>query len=527
MTRAFDASLSHNITEAAKDAFKTLSGPAGTWAHWKAFMGIPQEGDGAPSGLRQMGRLPADEAWVYTVTDKLQKAVKSVELRVQVRRDESVSAPGSPTQRRIYWDDVDETPSRDGAAEDLQYLLDDVNPEWHGKQLQGYVEAADVIHGGSYVIKARGPLRGPPQEVYWLPAPNVEPVRPDGGSLVRAYDYRPDGTGTARRYAPEDVIPFRRFNLLDPVEIVSPWEAARFDIATSRRAAEWNSQLLGNYGIPPGAWVADKDSDFAPTELNSIKRALRAIRGQRGAGKIPVLPGGLNWVPLSMTQKDADWLSSRKVSRMTICAVADVPLVIAGDDEHAGVYAGSRDAERIMWRITIIPKLKDRAATWNSFLVPDFDKTRRKLRVAYDITKVEALKAPPAEEHQSWQHWVDRGLPLNRAIENFSLGGPVEGGDESKLMKQGAVDEVNFERENTGRESEPDTESNRMDIGDGKEAIRSLGKRLYRHPAVKAYIESGDHAALSPLTDDVDTLAEGLRRRLSAEQIVEQWDALG
>ena len=515
MTRSYDASLSNNITSTVKD----------NWAHWKAFMGIPQSSDRLPSGLRAMGQVPADEAWVYAVTDKLAKAAQSVDLRVQVRRNTSTSAPGAPTSRRAQWADVDEAERRDSAGEDLQLLLDDVNQDWHGSGLQTYIEAADDIWGGSYVKKVRGRFGGVPQELHWLPAPNVEAMK--GRTFIEAYEYRPDETAAVQIIDALDMIPFRRFNLLDPTVLVSPFEAARWSIVTLKRASEWNAQLLGNYGVPPGAWVADKDTELQPTEVNAIKRALRSIRGSKGAGKIPILPGGMNWVPMSMTQKDADWLGSGKVSRMTICAIAGVPLVIAGDDEHAGVYAGSRDAERIMWRITLIPKLKLRAATWDSSLVPDFDKTRKKLRVRYDWTKVEALKAPPAEEHTAWQHWVDRGVPLNRAIEQFNLGGPVEGGDESKLAMQGAEEENNHEGENaTDDEDKPRSESNKTDIGDGKEAIRSMGKKLYQHPAVKAYVDSGDTEGLGALVPDhrLPLLIEGLRQRHSAKQITEDWD---
>lgn len=490
MTRALSPSLSNSITAAIKD----------DWAHWKAFMGIPQESDRVPTGLRAMGRVPADEAWVYACVSILAYAAAGVPLRVQVRQGKE-------------WVDHEEVGN--GLAEELQFLLDDVNPEWDGAQLQLFTEAADTVHGGCYWRKVRGRLGGRPKELYWLSAPDVEPKR--GRSLIEAYEYRPGGTAEAEVYPARDIIPFRRFNLADPATIVSPLEAARWEITTLRRAAEWNASLLGNYGIPPGAWVADKDSDFAPTELNAIKRALRAIRGQSGAGKVPVLPGGLTWVPLAMSQKDADWIASRKVSRMTVCAITGVPLVLAGDDERSAVYAGSRDAERIMWRKTLIPKLDTRAARLDSWLVPEFDKTRRDLRIRYDYSGVEALQAPPAEEMQAWAQAVDRGLPLNRFIDHFRLGLPVEGGDAPRFQGKTA-DEIAEEREARVRPS-----AYQVSTGQGREAVRALGKGLYRHPAVKAFTDTGDSSRLTELVapGEVAVLAEGLRRRYSAVQIAD------
>ena len=488
MTRAFDASLSNSITDAVKDAYAT-------W--FKSGVAPPGTDTAVPRGLRAMGRVPADEAWVYNCVSKMALAAAGVPLRVQVKQAKE-------------WVDVEE--ANDGAADDLQFLLDDVNPEWDGNQLQLYTEAADDIHGGCYYRKVRGRFGGRPQELYWLPATNVEPIK--GRSFVDYYRYRPDGTGESIDYPASDIIPFRRWNLVDPVTITSPLEAARYDIATLTRTAQWNANLIGNYGIPPGAWVADKDADFAPTDLNAIKRALRTIRGQGGAGKIPVLPGGLSWVPLSMTQKDADWLGSGKVSRMTVCGILGFPLILAGDDDKNAAYASARDAERIMWRITLIPKLDSRAARLDSWLVPDFDKSRRKLRVRYDYSGIEALQAPPAEEMQAWGQLLDRGLPLNRAIDHFKLGLPVEGGDEPRWGGQSKDDK---------EEPVIRPESYQVDTGQGREAVRALAKHLYKHHAVKSYIETGDSDGLSALVPvaQVPVLAEGLRRRYSAEQIAD------
>jgi HK97 family phage portal protein len=495
MARVID--MSHSITAAVKD----------NYSNWKAFMGIPQEGGGVPRGLRAMGQVPADEAWVHSCVTKLSMAAQSVELRVQVREGKE-------------W--VDNADVSDGAADDLQLLLDDVNPEWDGNQLQMYIEASDDIHGGCYVRKVRGRFGGKPQELHWLPATNVEPIM--GAKRVEKYEYRPDSSGVAELIEPKNIIPFRRFNLLDPNRIVSPWEAARYDITTLRRIAEWNANLLGNYGIPPGAWVADKDADLAPTELNAIKRALRAIRGSGGAGKIPVIPGGLTWVPLSLSQKDADWIGSGKVSRMAICAISGVPLIIAGDDDKNAAYASARDAERIMWRITLIPKLDARSARWDSWLVPEFDPTRKRLRIRYDYTKIEALMAPPAEEQQAWQGWVKLGMPMDRAIDKFHLGRKWEGSEESRV--NGQTPEERAEEAERERESAIRPSNYQVSTGQGREAVRALGKGLYRHPAVRAWFDASDDSGLKSLMAEsqVPIVIEGLRRRYSAEQIADGAD---
>lgn len=329
-----------------------------------------------------------------------------------------------------------------------------------------------------------------------------------GPSLPTGYRYRPPGAATATDYDARDIIAHRAVvNLQDPYKLLSPLSAIRYEVATNRAAAIWNQALLANWGIPPGAWVADKDVELNPQEQGAIRRALRALRGPRNQGKVPVLPGGLKWQPLSLGEKDADWIASRKVSRMTVCGALGVPLVLAGDDEKSGVYAQSRDAERILWRLTLIPSMDRRASRLDSWLVPDFDRTRRRLRVRYDYSGIEALRAPAAEDMQQMMGAVDRGWPINRWLARYGVA-PIEGGDES-VPRQPIPN-----RDGSQPTARPEEYAS---------SIRALGKRLYRHPAVRAYLQSGEPAILEALVPEaaVETLAIGLQRRYSAEQIVD------
>lgn len=472
---------------------------------WRAFNGMPVGQPGVPTGLREFGHQPADEAWVYACMTIRSDNIAGVPCLVQVRDgDRWVPLEGKS----------------DSAGEDLQRLLDDVNPAWEGASLQAFTDAGASIHGGSYWQKVRGRLGGPPQELHWLSGADVEPVI-GSGPFPTEYLYRPAGQGTEARYPAKDVIAFREtVNLENPYRLLSPLSAARYEIATNKRAGEWNAALLENWGIPAGAWVAAPGAEMTPQNVGFIKRALRQLRGPGSQGKTPVLPAGLTFQPLSMNQKDADWISSRKVARMTVCAALGVPLVLAGDDEKAAVYASVRDAERVMWRLRLIPSMDRRASRIDSWLVPDFDKTRKRLRVRYDYSGIEALRAAPAEDQTAWQGWIDRGLPLNRAVSRFGMGGAVEGGDEPRFKPDpvpGAPRPAEYQvTSQTGNERKPSTRA--------ADVVRLLGKRLYQDTAVKAFLASDDHGRLDwlgPFTDsDRIALADGLRRRYSADQLL-------
>lgn len=474
-------------------------------ATFYSFMGIPQDSGVVASSLKEFGRQPADEAWVFTCSTIRARNVAGIPVRVQVKDGKQ-------------WVDVAET--NDGAGADLQFLLDDVNPAWEGSQLQAYTEAGAAIHGGSYWKKVRGKFGGPPQELHWLSGAEVKPIIPAGASFPEKYEYQPQGVGVAE-FSAKDIIAHRdTVNLASPYHLLSPLSAARNQVATGRLAAEWNVSLLNNWGVPAGAWVADKDAEISPSDINLIRRALRAVRGPKNQGKVPILPGGLTWVPLSMSQKDADWIATGKVSRMAICAVLGVPLALAGDDEKSGVYGSVRDAERVMWRLSLIPELDARASRIDSWLVPDFDKTRKHLRVRYDYTGIEALRAAPAEDMAQWNEGVKIGVPLNRYIARFGMGAPVEGGDESKLILRGGEIPTADVGKNPVPLAAPATAGPRP-AEYNTQSQKALPEKLYRDPSVKAYIASGEPSVLAALVPDhlIPALAEGIRQRESAEQI--------
>lgn len=501
-------------------------------SEFKRIMGIPDEGLGIPKSLLDFARQPADEAWVYRCVSLKAMAATKPKLRVEVKDDD-------------HWVPLDGM--SDSAAEDLQWLLDDVNPAWEGAQLQAYLSASGSVHGGSGILVVRGRYGGQPQELHWLSAAHLEPEM--GRTWPKGYWYSPQGTFAERVFYPtvwaeptarKYIIPIRdTVNLADPWQWLSPLSSARFDISANRQASEWNDALLRNWGIPAGAWSADPAAEIGPQDKSFIKRALAALRGPRNQGKSPVLPGGLKWQQLSLTQKDADWIGTRKVSRMTICAVLGVPLVLAGDDEKASVYASMRDAERVFWRQSMINELDHRAVPINAHLVPAFDPTRKKMRVCYDYTVIEALRGAPTEEMQVWLEYVKEGLPINRAIKQFGMGAPLDEGDEEFKHQKDAEKraQIDAERKEAAAEAmagampkvKPEEFKTAGKMGTepkpspGGDRVRSIGGKLYKHPAVVAFLDSGDKTKLTELVDEdeVGVLATGLRRRYSVRQILE------
>lgn len=489
-------------------AVRDLSG------QWYATMGI--ERDRAMevyNSIAEFGRAPADEAWVYRCVALKSFFAQGVPLRVYVK-DGPERIPADNTT--------------DAAAQDLQGLLDDVNPvNMNGGDLKAFTTASMSVWGENYVRKVRGRLGGPPQELWWLRAPDISPKM--GRVWIDSYDYR-DRTGQAETYGVRDVIAWRALNLQDPTRGLSPLSSIRFAISINRQHDEQAANLLANWSVPPGAWVIPKDADFSTQDRSLVQRALRALRGPRNRGKVPVLPQGLTWQTIALTPQDQETLGARKVSRMQICAAEGVPLVLAGDDEKTTVYANMRDAERVFARY-MISELDGIADGYNGWLVPDFDpapRGRRRLVVAFDYSEIEALQAPLEDRKRVALSEIQHGARVaDEYRAEFRTGKALPNGEGQIVTRLSTLLPI----DGPPVEAPPaDITVPPRDLGtDGSaDSIRSFGRDLYKHPAVKAWV--ADPSSPLNLTallghsvpvSAQEAIEAGLRRRDTAAAIAD------
>ena len=397
-------------TQAARD----------TSVAWMTFMGIPQGGMGIDTyeRLADYSRAPADAGWVMACVQRLANAAATTKLRVYVKHGKEL----------VDWEN-EPTP----AAEDYQYLLDTVNPvDMTGAEMRAYLVASRKVWGGWYLKKVQGSLLHDTQELYWLRVPDVKAQSRDGRAV---YNYRfqptnPGGASPADDIDPSKMIRHRGLNLQSQTEMLSPLSAARYDLVTDEAAAMRSASILRRRGVPEGYWSAAQGVVLGPQDKSAIRRFLRQLVGPKNAGKALVAPD-IEFHSIDLPEKDAQWLAGRQVSRMMVSAIMGVPMVLAGDDSHAGFYRSVRDAEYVMWRDTVIPEQDGDVDTFNNWLTPEFNRPGDpKLVVAYDYSSVEALKPVWKDEWSAWIAGVGaQVITPNMMIDHFRLGEHVPWGD--------------------------------------------------------------------------------------------------
>jgi HK97 family phage portal protein len=279
-------------------------------------------------------------------------------------------------------------------------LLNNPNPLQSKNEFIESWAAFLLLSGNSY-IEMNGPNRGAPTEL-WPWRPDRTTIIPGGDNFIQAYRYTVNG-----RYVDvpaEKIIHNKFFAPLDDFYGLGPIQVAARVIDQDNAANTWNAALLQNSGRPSGAFLAKKtlnDKQFERTKY----QLRQEYAGVNSAGKIMLLEGDVDWKEMSLSPKDMDFIESKKMSRLEICAAFGVPPELVGDREHA-TYSNYKEARASFYMETVLPLLDKLIDKLNARLVPLFGDD---LILAYDTDQI------PALQENSEVKW-------NRAIEGLKNG---------------------------------------------------------------------------------------------------------
>lgn len=228
---------------------------------------------------------------------------------------------------------------------------------------QGLVETLAsqlLLHGNGYVqILADG--AGAPAELFAL-RPERVTVEADARGWPVAYRYKAGGSAAvlpaedgAGRVA---VVHVKALHPLDDHYGAGCLGAAAGAIAAHNAAAAWNAALLENAARPSGALVHDPGDKGMPLSAEQVDRLreelAESFAGGANAGRPLLLEGGLKWQALSLSPAEMDFLELKHSAAREIAMAFGVPPMLLGLPGDA-TYANYREANRALWRLTVLP----------------------------------------------------------------------------------------------------------------------------------------------------------------------------
>ena len=291
-----------------------------------------------------------------------------------------------------------------------------------GQSLIETLAAQLLLHGNGYVQILRD-ASGRPVELFALRPERVTPVvTPDGWPC--GYDYSV-GNRTSR-IAVEDedgwpgIIAIRAMHPLDDHCGTGALQAAWPAVLIHNAATEWNRALLENAARPSGALVYETGdgASLAHDQFERLKRELDvAFSGAGNAGRPMLLDGGLKWQSMALSPADMDFATLKSAAARDIALAFGVPpmlLGLPGDN----TYANYREANRALWRLTLLPLADKLLAAIREGLAHWFPGAE--LRV--DLDQVPAL----SEDRERLWSQVSEADFLSRAEKRQILGLPAE-----------------------------------------------------------------------------------------------------
>ncbi|GKS02842.1 portal protein [Sphingomonas aquatilis] len=226
-----------------------------------------------------------------------------------------------------------------------------------GQVLLEAVAAQLLLHGNAYVQVLRD-AEGQVGALYALRPERVS-VEVDAGGWPTAYRYavgerrvRLDAEGSR-----PDVIHVRSFNPIDDHYGMGCLGAAAGAVAVHNAAGKWNKALLDNAARPSGALVYDPGDGAALSaeQFERLKAEMEAgFAGATNAGRPMLLEGGLKWQALSLSPADMDFVGLKAAAAREIALAFGVPPMLLGLPGDA-TYANYREANRALWRLTVLP----------------------------------------------------------------------------------------------------------------------------------------------------------------------------
>jgi HK97 family phage portal protein len=255
----------------------------------------------------------------------------------------------------------------------LAALLRRPNPHQSGSELLEAVYAYLQTAGNAYLraVAPDGEIKG----IFGLRPDRMRAVVGNDG-YATAYAYTAGGRTATLRLdtAPvAEVLHLALFHPLDDHYGLAPLEAAQQSLDLHNAAARWNKALLDNSARPSGALVYSAGAGhLTEDQFKRLKEELEtAFQGSANAGWPMVLEGGLDWKSMSISPKDMDFMEAKHAAAREIALCFGVPpmlLGIPGDN----TYANLAEANRSLWRQTIVPLVRRVADDLSFWLAPGF-----------------------------------------------------------------------------------------------------------------------------------------------------------
>lgn len=199
-------------------------------------------------------------------------------------------------------------------------LNEQANAVQTGMEFREWMLASVLLSGNAYALKEYDG-RGAITALQPITSGMVFPERLVNGRLRYEVSWPAGGT---ERYTQDEVFHLR-YRTLDGIVGLSPITIARETIGIARAQQEHEGALYRNGARIAGLLKMEgsfKDEEHAARFMNQLREA---YAGAANSGKLMLLTGGVDYAPQQMSQRDAEFIESRRLTMEDIARIFRVP----------------------------------------------------------------------------------------------------------------------------------------------------------------------------------------------------------
>lgn len=285
----------------------------------------------------------------------------------------------------------------------FETLLQRPNPHMSRSEFIAATVSFYILSGNAYWWLNQATENAVPDELWVIPPSKLRPLA-DGNLYIRGYMYDP-GDGHEIFIPREEIVHFKKFNPSNPYLGLSAVESI-YVVATGDLAMQnWNTNLFDkdNAKVPGALAFAEYIDDSAWAKMKQetkeqhggTKRSMMMLRN--------VGAGGVQWLNMSMSQREMEFLSGRRFNRDEIFNIIAPGLVsvLSENATQANAIAG----KQTLIEYSVWPHLVNIAEKITTDLLPRYGEG---LRAEFeDIRVTDRALALSEEAAYSTTHTVD------------------------------------------------------------------------------------------------------------------------
>lgn len=302
--------------------------------------------------------LGAYKGWVYSCVNAIAEEVATIELQLQ----------------RLTSDGWVEVPEHLALS-----TLADVNPFMSSSDLLIATQSFLELEGNAFWYLPRGSVTKKPAEI-WLLDPTRTYVVKSASEFIGGYVYKNE-RGEDVPFRREEIIHFKRFNPLNKYRGMGTVQAAALAIDIDTYSATWNRNFFFNSAMPSA--TLETAGTLTTEQYNRVKAEWDSrYKGVDNAHKLAILQGGLHFNPVSLSQRDMQFLEQRKLSRDEILGIFRVPKTILGITDDVN-RANAEATEYVFSKRVIKTRMEFIVDRLNEFYIEMFGEDQKKLKFTY------------------------------------------------------------------------------------------------------------------------------------------------